>query len=42
VIHVVIPQSEFVEIPGGGHIPFIEAPDLITASVIEFIQSLLK
>jgi pimeloyl-ACP methyl ester carboxylesterase len=40
VIHQAIPQSKFVEIPGGGHIPFIEAPDLITTSVIDFIQSL--
>jgi 3-oxoadipate enol-lactonase len=42
VIHEAIPQSVFVEIPGGGHIPFIEAPDLITTAVIDFIQSVSK
>ncbi|MFC9897741.1 alpha/beta fold hydrolase [Nocardia sp. NPDC127579] len=39
VIHDAIPQSTFVEIPGGGHIPFIEAPELITAAVVDFIES---
>ncbi|GAA4023530.1 alpha/beta hydrolase [Allokutzneria multivorans] len=40
IIHKGIPQSRYTEIPGGGHIPFIEAPDLITDAVIDFIRSL--
>ncbi|WP_433709644.1 alpha/beta fold hydrolase [Nocardia sp. CA-084685] len=40
VIHEAIPHSTFVEIPGGGHIPFIEAPDLVSAAVVDFIRSL--
>ncbi|MEV6322887.1 alpha/beta fold hydrolase [Nocardia sp. NPDC051787] len=39
VIHDAIPHSTFVEIPGGGHIPFIEAPDLISATAVDFIES---
>ena len=37
IIHQRIPHSKFVEIPAGGHIPFIEAPDTITKIVIEFL-----
>lgn len=42
VIHDAIPHSTFVEIPGGGHIPFIEAPDLISATVVDFIASVAE
>jgi pimeloyl-ACP methyl ester carboxylesterase len=35
-----IPGSKYVEIPGGGHIPFIEKPNQSTSVVIEFLQSL--
>jgi pimeloyl-ACP methyl ester carboxylesterase len=39
-IHEAIPGSRFVEIPGGGHIPFIEAPDLICDAVVEFVSAI--
>ena len=39
IIHDSIPNARYVEIPGGGHIPFIEAPDLITEAVVDFIKS---
>lgn len=40
IIHAGIPNARFVEIPGGGHIPFIEAPELITEAVVDFVGSL--
>jgi pimeloyl-ACP methyl ester carboxylesterase len=42
VIHAAIPHSTFTEIPGGGHIPFIEAPDLIASTVVDFIGSVQR
>jgi pimeloyl-ACP methyl ester carboxylesterase len=35
-----ISGSKYVEIPGGGHIPFIEKPNQSTSAVIEFLRSL--
>lgn len=40
MIHAEIPDARYVEIHGGGHIPFIEAPDLITKAVVDFVQSI--
>jgi pimeloyl-ACP methyl ester carboxylesterase len=39
-IHNAIPGSRFVDILGGGHIPFIEAPNVIAQAVVDFITSL--
>lgn len=35
-----VPGSKYVEIPGGGHIPFIEKPEESAAIVSEFMRSL--
>lgn len=40
IIHRAIPGSRYVEIPGGGHIPFIEKPRETVAAVLGFIDSL--
>lgn len=40
LIHQAIPHSKFVEISGGGHIPFIEAPDRVTQEVLGFVRTL--
>ncbi|MCO1577326.1 alpha/beta hydrolase [Crossiella sp. SN42] len=40
LIHRAIPHSKFVEVSGGGHIPFIEAPDRITREVLDFVRAL--
>jgi pimeloyl-ACP methyl ester carboxylesterase len=39
IIHSAVPGARWVEIPGGGHIPFIEAPDAVSEAVIQFVRS---
>lgn len=39
IIHSAVPGARWAEIPGGGHIPFIEAPDAVSEAVIEFVTS---
>jgi pimeloyl-ACP methyl ester carboxylesterase len=40
IIHRAIAHSKYVEIPGGGHIPFIEKPRETAAAVLAFIEAL--
>ena len=40
IIHRAIAHSQYVEIPGGGHIPFIEKPHESVAAVLRFVDAL--
>jgi pimeloyl-ACP methyl ester carboxylesterase len=37
IIHREIAHSQYMEIPGGGHIPFIEKPREAAKAVLDFV-----
>jgi pimeloyl-ACP methyl ester carboxylesterase len=36
--HTLVPGAEFVELPGLGHIPMTDDPDLVVATILELSE----